>query len=75
MKMNTSKTKVMYTNKPSDVELTLKASANRIGVTDTYKYLGVWLKKDLDMSKRLNNGYKMAYQKVFKLGKIRKQLK
>ena len=39
--MNSSKTKVMYINKPLNVNLTLKAGSTVIGTADTYKYLGV----------------------------------
>ena len=38
------------------------------------KYLGVCPQEDLNMYQHQNNGYRMAYQKIFKLKKIRKQL-
>ena len=53
-------------NKPPNVNFTLKAGSTVIRSADTYKYLGVWLTNDLNMTKHLNNGYKMAYQKFAK---------
>ena len=37
-------------------------------------YLGVWFDCLLSMNKHLNNGYKMAYENVLKLKKLRKQM-
>ena len=74
MKMNVSKTKLMTINGDPDHEITLHTPHGNIGSITSYKYLGVWLDNSLNMNKHLNNGYKMAYQKVFKLKKLRKQL-
>ena len=69
MKMNESKTKLMTINEKLKDEIKLQTPEGGIGNTRCYKYLGVWLDNSLDMNRHLNNGYKMAYQKVFKLEK------
>ena len=74
MKMNIAKTKLLTINRRGNDEIILKTPSGKIGNTSCYKYLGVWLDNTLNMNKHLNNGYKMAYQKVYKLKKLRKQM-
>ena len=74
MKMNVSKTKLMTINNCTDHQVVLKTKHGPITCTGSYKYLGVWMDEKLNMTKHLNNGYKMAYQKIFKLKKLRKQM-
>ena len=67
IKMNVSQTKLMTINEKLNDEIILQTPKGVIGNTKWYKYLGVWLDNSLDMNRYLDNGYKMAYQKVFEL--------
>ena len=72
MKMNVSKSKLTtFNNRPNEV-IVLHTPEGDIGSTTSYKYLGVWLDRTLNVERYLNNGYKMAYQKAVKLKKLRK---
>ena len=71
MKINISKTKLMTFNARTNHQchLYVRTPYGPMGRTNSYEYLGVQLDSTLSVNKHLNNGYNIAYQKVFKLKK------